>query len=832
MMGGCPPTPRPPDYSFLKVEPEDCPVCLDPITASTACTLPCSHLFHATCVADLRAFGVKQACPMCRADLPPGPEQLFEAATRRYVFLERQVARRKRAAELAALRADSGGGRRPSRIEGAKSSGAGAAGAIGSGVEVVKGRGAGATDGGGGGVKSGGAKSGGGGGGDVNNSGGTADSVADPRTALLPSPRGPTRGVRGHWDALSAEEADEAASVIAELRLAAEQGHAGSQFTLGYFYEQGTAGVAASAEEARRLYRQAAEQGLAQAQYNMGLMEHNDRAERARWCRLAAGQGLAAAQFTYGVACDKGDGVGASEVEAVWWWRKAAFQGYPQACLNLGIAHCKGKGVRQDRAEGAKWIRKAANRGLAEAQYDLGVLFEQGKVPPPAPASRPASAKPLDPNYAPGFAPKPKTQLSAPNFDRAVEMYRSAAAQGHVKAAFRLAECLRRGDPSNRARGVDMAAAGKWYAVAAEAGHAPAALQLGHVLAAPHLVYRAKENTAAPVVEQVPADTVAAAKMWRRAAEAGLPAAQFEIGALYRVRTGPAATALEDEVDENGDPTYASSGGLVPDDRRAAKWLRKAAEAGEPRAQLALGELFEAGRGVAASLPTALRLYRRAAGAGLEAAQARLARATLLAPLSTWEPQEAREARGEARGEARHSEGNAKARHSQRCDVWWSPGTTKEDACRLLLEEAARLGHRQAKADVACLAATGAVGPVLGLSAAAQLAWDREQAARAAKKARELEEALRYKKPPHAGPTWAKTMQLEYPVFEDVREASGITGIVKTAAPVSMVAHVRAMDLYHDLACNLGAGTSRTPGGPPPREPGEKKKGQGQKKKK
>ena len=44
-------------------------------------------------VAGPLAFGIKQVCPICRVDLPPGPEQLFEEATRRYFDVQRRVDR-------------------------------------------------------------------------------------------------------------------------------------------------------------------------------------------------------------------------------------------------------------------------------------------------------------------------------------------------------------------------------------------------------------------------------------------------------------------------------------------------------------------------------------------------------------------------------------------------------------------------------------------------------------------------------------------------------------------------------------------------------------------
>jgi hypothetical protein len=76
-------------------EGEECPICLDPVAVASATTLPCAHVFHAACVAELRKFGVKQACPLCRAPLPPGPEKLHEEATRRYFVVNRRVERGK-----------------------------------------------------------------------------------------------------------------------------------------------------------------------------------------------------------------------------------------------------------------------------------------------------------------------------------------------------------------------------------------------------------------------------------------------------------------------------------------------------------------------------------------------------------------------------------------------------------------------------------------------------------------------------------------------------------------------------------------------------------------
>ena len=72
---------------------DECIVCFDSLASGNLCTLPCTHTFHAACVEKLRSFGVKQECPMCRVELPPGPDQLCEEASRRCDDMERRVDR-------------------------------------------------------------------------------------------------------------------------------------------------------------------------------------------------------------------------------------------------------------------------------------------------------------------------------------------------------------------------------------------------------------------------------------------------------------------------------------------------------------------------------------------------------------------------------------------------------------------------------------------------------------------------------------------------------------------------------------------------------------------
>ena len=61
---------------------------MEPLSRSPSQTLPCTHVYHIECVGRLRSFGISQACPMCRAELPPGPEKLHEDAVRRFMVLQ------------------------------------------------------------------------------------------------------------------------------------------------------------------------------------------------------------------------------------------------------------------------------------------------------------------------------------------------------------------------------------------------------------------------------------------------------------------------------------------------------------------------------------------------------------------------------------------------------------------------------------------------------------------------------------------------------------------------------------------------------------------------
>jgi len=99
------------------------------------------------------------------------------------------------------------------------------------------------------------------------------------------------------------------------------------------------------------------------------------------WLPLAE-QGFAQAQFNLGVMYDKGLGVPQDYKEAVKWYRLSAEQGEAYAQFNLGVLYAKGQGVPQDYKEAIKWYRLAAEQGHHEAQTNLGAMYGKGQGVP------------------------------------------------------------------------------------------------------------------------------------------------------------------------------------------------------------------------------------------------------------------------------------------------------------------------------------------------------------------------------------------------------------------------------------------------------------------
>ncbi len=98
--------------------------------------------------------------------------------------------------------------------------------------------------------------------------------------------------------------------------------------------------------------------------------------------RPLAEQGNADAQFYLGLMNESGQGVPRNDAEAIKWYLKAADQDLAVAQFNLATMYAKGRGVPQNEREAAKWYRLAADQGLGAAQFNLGIMYAEGKGVP------------------------------------------------------------------------------------------------------------------------------------------------------------------------------------------------------------------------------------------------------------------------------------------------------------------------------------------------------------------------------------------------------------------------------------------------------------------
>jgi len=302
-----------------------CAICLEELTAPKF-TLPCAHTFHAACVEGIRKFGAAKVCPLCRADLPPGAEKLFDQAIRQFGLIARKISTEGPAmAEI--LRnlheaADQGYAPAHNTIGHLYSHGYGVPKNVDEGLRWYRS------------------------GADLGNEVAMFNVGVAHETG---------NGVPRDY-----------AEALAWWHRAADKGMAEAKYNIGVFYLEGK-GVPRDYKEAMRWLRSA--DHLANAQQNIGLMYmegygvERDTEEALRWLRIAADQGSVNAHYNIGLVY-----LTKNLKEALRWFRKAADQSCPEAQHNLGVMHLNGDGVPKNRKEARRWLQMAADQGYAPSQ--------------------------------------------------------------------------------------------------------------------------------------------------------------------------------------------------------------------------------------------------------------------------------------------------------------------------------------------------------------------------------------------------------------------------------------------------------------------------------
>lgn len=120
---------------------------------------------------------------------------------------------------------------------------------------------------------------------------------------------------------------------ITTLKQRADSGDAWAQLNLGAAYDNGL-GTERDVDRALFWYQLAAEQGLAEAQFNLAHLlveEEISSVAAAEWMQKAAEQGMADAQYLLGIIYAEGIGVAVDDAKARLWLQRAIEQGQTDA---------------------------------------------------------------------------------------------------------------------------------------------------------------------------------------------------------------------------------------------------------------------------------------------------------------------------------------------------------------------------------------------------------------------------------------------------------------------------------------------------------------------
>ena len=177
------------------------------------------------------------------------------------------------------------------------------------------------------------------------------------------------------------------------IRAEAEKGDPAALITLGGFYAEGV-GVQKNYSKARECYEKAAQSGMAEGFYNVGVCweigmgSEADPSRAADFFSKAAEKNLPQALFKMSAILDSGVGVKRDEKASVDYMERAALAGHPDAASIMGLVYLNGlRGRKKDPTEGIKMLKAAAAAGNAEAMKNMAVVYKDGIGTPASPVN-------------------------------------------------------------------------------------------------------------------------------------------------------------------------------------------------------------------------------------------------------------------------------------------------------------------------------------------------------------------------------------------------------------------------------------------------------------
>jgi uncharacterized protein len=197
---------------------------------------------------------------------------------------------------------------------------------------------------------------------------------------------GPQDSAQNYKDGVAAAQRGQYGVAIEILLPLAEGGDSAAQTVLGQIYLK-SARYNDDVKEAEKWFRLAAEKGIVEAQFGLGVIYNNRWAtnqteedsgaysEAVRLYRLAAEQEFAPAQAALAnlLMFNK-----KTRSEAFQWYLRAADRGYVEAYVAVSQSYQTGRGVEKNLAEALRWARLSAHAGNTGGYWRLAHMHEKG----------------------------------------------------------------------------------------------------------------------------------------------------------------------------------------------------------------------------------------------------------------------------------------------------------------------------------------------------------------------------------------------------------------------------------------------------------------------
>lgn len=179
---------------------------------------------------------------------------------------------------------------------------------------------------------------------------------------------------------------------------AADKGNGAAMYGLAMLYYNGE-GTAVDLTKAKEWLKKAADKNITQAKDALKKMETDTRDnlllefnkaveayqaknynEAISLLTRAADKGLPEAMFNLGIMYYSGQGTTKNDITAKQWYEKAADKGHPAAMYNLGYMYEKGIGTKSNKKLALEWYKKAKAKGHTKAAEGISRLTEDEEI--------------------------------------------------------------------------------------------------------------------------------------------------------------------------------------------------------------------------------------------------------------------------------------------------------------------------------------------------------------------------------------------------------------------------------------------------------------------